>query len=416
MNSVEFVDLLLSNICIYIVCLLLSILVHFSILRRFIRGIIDPLFITVLSTAFANSIPLFLFLCDVIKLEYLLYVLIVESCLWGGFISRAQKQISYSSYVLEDEKKISRHVFYISLTLFVLLKFLSYSLVGIPLFMVSRLDANSGGTGIFDRLVQFPQFYCAIYAFYLYQGKGKIVSILVFLLIIATCILSGSKGAILELIYAYFIYNFFYLHTTVKIKIRYLIALFTGVFLVVILQNEHTFLSALGSILFRFVAYGDVYWMALPNSVIEDVHVNHIFNHLFAGFLGPLRLVSYENMEPAIGLQLEWILYPQYEGITMGPNARMPILSLIYFGWWGFVFAFFMGRIGANLMFRISRFFPNSLLSIVFLGYLYIVSQTIYTDVNYFISKLFDVFLVIPIYYIILLLINGRYLKMYCNE
>ena len=137
---------------------------------------------------------------------------------------------------------------------------------------------------------------------------------------------------------------------------------------------------------------------------------------MFSGILGPLRLVPYEDMEPAIGLQLEWTLYPQYEGISMGPNARMPVLSYVYFGWLGCLFAFVIGRIGAILMYSFSALFPRSLLTAAFSGYCYVVVQSIFTDVCLFVSNIFNVILIVPLYYVILLFVNGRYLILFHNE
>ena len=417
MTSIEFLEsLLLPHINEYMICLIFSISVHFSVLKKFVHGIIDPLFFTILTASFANSIPLFLFVYDVIKNEYFFYILIVELCLWGGFLGKARSKISSNPNELLYGERISRQVFYISLVLFILLKLVSYLLVGIPLFMVSRLDANEGGTGALDRFAYFPQFYCAVYAFSLFQRGKRTLPIFVVLLLSISSLLSGSKGAILVLLYAFFVYHFFYLYKYAKIKKRYLFILFCFVLCVVILQNEQTVSSAVTSILFRFVANGDVYWMAFPNSIIENIHVQDILKHLFSGILGPLRLVPYEDMEPAIGLQLEWTLYPQYEGISMGPNARMPVLSYVYFGWLGCLFAFVIGRIGAILMYSFSALFPRSLLTAAFSGYCYVVVQSIFTDVCLFVSNIFNVILIVPLYYIILLFVNGRYLILFHNE
>lgn len=415
MTSVEFVeDLLLPNIFIYVSCFLFCLFIHFYPLRKYIHGIFDPLFYCVLVAAFANTIPFFLFFTNSIRVEIFCYIVLVEIALWIGFLSSAKKKILFGEQVIVDDVRISKYIFYLSLLILVVLKCISYYKTGIPLFMTSRLDANSGGSGALDRLIRFPVIYCTIYAFYMHK-RNNLFSYFVIVLIILFSILSGAKSEILIVAYSYFIYSFFYLGKNFAVKKKYLFFLLVTVLVVIMMQNEHSLFSAMGAMIFRFVANGDCYWMAFPNGVIDDVEVNDVVKHFFSGLLGPLRLVPYDQMEQAIGVQLEWLVYPNLKGITMGPNSRMPILAYVYFGWLGIFFAFLVGKFTSFLMYSIASLLPKGLLCVSYVGYLYMASLSFLTDACLGVSELFNILLTTFLFLFLLLLVNGRFLKVRLN-
>lgn len=233
----------------------------------------------------------------------------------------------------------------------------------------------------------------------LHKKTHKTFCYLSIVLVTMFLIFSGSKSKFLMLLFAYFGYKLFYLGKTPHTSKRIIIYLGVGVLLALFVisfqvsrQGGEAFDSVV-ALITRFVASGDCYFYAYPNDVYQSVELGNKFQYLFSGLLTSMRLVSYEDISPSIGVQLTEITRPYLAGENTGPNSRMPILSYLLFGWGGIIFAYIAGWVTSFCMFRLPRFLPHGIIFGAYMTYLYATFAGNVTDFTMGVSNLFDILL-----------------------
>lgn len=402
-----FLNVFYENIILYIVCLLLATIATIPLFKKYTNGILDPFFFILFMTVFAYAIPPFLFFTGNCSFRNFAYFLISETFLWIGFYIVYKLKRDFSINKIKNEEVIMEYLFYISLLLFILSKLYSYLFIGIPLFMQYRLDAyiESNGLGILKRISEFASLFLLIYSFYL-KDHNKRVYLFVFILIFIDTILSGSKSAVLTIFHSYFIYTFFYKDSVPKIKTKYILIMLCFPFLILLLANSGSDISAVSAGIFtRMIANGDVFWYAYPNNTIDNIHINNFFTNLFVGLLGPFRLIDYNTVEPNIGLQINWEIEPTIYGTNAGPNARPSIAGWIYFKWYGLIFSFLIGCFISFCIYYIKKYFTKSILGVILFGFLYQNAITFLIDPLLGFSYLSNFILNIIIYTLIIITI-----------
>lgn len=401
MRDFEFFILLLDNLWLYFLGLLINALPICIIAKKYTRGWIDPLRIGLIFVAFANTVPLFLFFINEIPNYLFYYFFISETLFWIGFVSLAKKEIVFSAKKLIHETKISNLLYFLFFALYISFTAFSYMKFGMPIFAESRLATfiDSGGFGVLARLNSFFILYILMYSYYLFDKNEsllyKYTSILVFITIAITGILSGSRSSFLMFIYAYFGYQYFFKKTIPKVKkvLKYAPIIVSGAIIVLLITTQGSITYAFIALGSRIIASGDVYWMAFPNEIIKDINVGNNFSYLFSGILGPLRIIDYSTVSPPIGAQLTWNLIPSLQGIMVGPNGRAPVLGYAMFGWGGLIFSFILGLVTSGLIFRTAKIFPKGFISSVFAFYIYMNAQALIGDPPLGITYLFDILL-----------------------
>ena len=401
MQNFQFFALFVEYPWIYLISYLISSLPLFIIAKRYTRSWIDPLRILVFFVSFANVIPLFLFFIKEIPIYLFFYFICSETLFWLGFVVFASKKIVLSTKKLINEKKISALLYFFFYTFYVSSTLFSYLNFGIPIFAESRLTTlqGSGGFGIISRLNAFFVIYLSIYSYYQLDKKKsclyRFFPIIVFVTIAAFGILSGSRSSFLTFVFAYFGYQYFYkgILPNVKKVIKYAPLVVGGALAVLLITNPGSLESAFINLGYRFIASGDVYWMAYPNETINSIHMGDSFSYLFSGILGPLRLIDNMKISPPVGAQLTWIVNPILQGIMVGPNARPPVLGYVLFGWFGLPYSFIIGLFTSFLLFKIPAFFPRGLISTAFVLYIYLNAQTFVGDPPLGTTYLFDILL-----------------------
>lgn len=416
MRVSDFVLLLLNHPLSYIVSVLGITLLFIPLFKKLYVSITDPLVFLLVNSIFAYSVPLFLFNNNLCSISHFIFFCLSEIFFWSIVFYSARKTRSFKNVIILNEGNYAKMFFNISFLVYMFSSIYTYVYVGIPLFMESRQELYVGaesGVGIFSRLADFAQSYVIIYCYHRIISYKEKAFIFIFIFVIVNCLLSGSKGSILTLVAWYFIYIYFFKREKHILQFKRKYFLLVLLFPIIILlyykgSSSQNLSNAIEDLAFRFVANGDVYWIAYPNNIIDNVHYQHPLVALFAGILGPFRLESYESIEPAIGLQLFWEVEPSMYGRIIGPNGRLAVSGWCFFGWTGLLFSAIMGWLFSFIVFRSRKYFPNSLLGIFVYGYLYRISMSIVTDPALFFSYLGS-FLINIGFYATLLMIMSKF-------
>jgi hypothetical protein len=377
------------------------------------KSFLDPLFFNLVMAVLANAVPIFLFLTDTITESVFVYVLVAETLFWVGFLMFYKKENVFKNAEIEEDENNDFRLFLAYLSLLVVLKLLIYTFVEIPLFSEkSRLEvfANSGGLGLLERLSSFPSFFCSFYAFQLYDRRGKYrwLAIIALSLVALFSILSASKGAVLIIVAGYFYYNHFYMekNPSLKIIIKYTpILLLVPLLILYVQQDDESPIMALMALMVRLVSSGDVYFMSLPDNAFDYITINNKIMYFFSGLLAPLRFIDITDVDSAIGYQLSWNIYPMSDGAS-GPNTRTPILSWIFFSWYGVFFSFIIGAIVSFLYNKISMLFSRGIVNYAIVAYLQYTLIAFITDPVLGVGLMFDVFINLALFIVIYLAIN----------
>ncbi len=411
----EFLLFLLSHPISFLMSFIVVMLLFIPLLKKVYISIIDPLVLLLFNSIFAYAIPLFLFNNDLCSINHFTFFCFSEIIFWGIVIYSSRKTPPFKNVIIPNEDNYAKMFFYISFFVYIFSSIYTYINVGIPLFMESRQELYVGaesGVGIFSRLADFAQSFVIFYCYHrIITYKERFFSI-VFVIVIINCLLSGAKGSILTLTAWFFVYMFFFKKRNMFLKNRkYLLLLLLFPIVVLILykgSSSQSLSKAVQDLLFRFIANGDVYWMAYPDNVIDNIHYQHPLVTLFAGILGPFRLESYEAIEPSIGIQLFWEVEPSMYGRIMGPNGRLAVTGWCFFGWAGLLLSAIMGWLFSFIVFRSRKYFPNSILGIFVYGCLYRIAMYIIADPALFFSYL-STFIINIGFYATLLLIMSKF-------
>jgi len=397
MNIDEFLIILFSNIPLYILALALSMLLLTPLVKQYTKGVIDPLFYTLFMSGLANAIPFFLLFTNKIPIEKFIFFILAESFFWIGFSINARKLIGFKDIELVNNDRKNLILFYIFLIIYIALKLTAYSLLGIPVFHEEgRLSVfTNTGLGALERFSTFPVFFCSVYVYHLFCGenKHKILGYFTISIIVLFSILSGSKGSVLILVTGYFIYSYFYQKKIITFKEikKYIPLLLIVPITVIALQSTENSSNPIESLLIRFIANGDCYYMAFPNDYVDFIQISNKFTYFFNGILSSFRLIDVSKVDVNIGLQLGWSINDIIDGSVFGPNTRPPILGWVFFRWGGVLLTFLIGLFASFLIYKPATLLPKGLLTSIFIGYTYYNLMTFVGDPTLAIGVVFDI-------------------------
>lgn len=348
----------------------------------------------------SDVIPVFLYINDECRGRDLIFFVIAEIIFWCAFSFSSRKRYKFVPCEFKNEARILKKLFSFSLFIFIIAKVYTWVYIGIPLFMKSRLELYQNaatGSGILTKIGSISSVFILLYSLYRLLDCKEKKYLWVIGLLVVDCFFSGSKGAIMSIFFGYFFYCLFYKNEVPKIpkKIIPLIIVFPIFVILAGVGSEYGegLMGGFLSLLFRFTAYGDVYWYAYPNNIIDSVNYDTPFLHFFSGFLGPLKIVSWENVEKPIGVKLYWALINVDDGTIGGPNARIPIAAWVYFKWGGLLFSLFAGVLMAKIIYGVRKYIPHSLLGIILYSFLYSAAINIPTDFLLFSDSIITILL-----------------------
>lgn len=417
MQNHIFLGFLFDNVSLYFVSLFLSAVPMYFIASRYSYSWIDPLRISLIFSALANAPLIFLYLIGQISDNLFYYSIAAILLFWSGFLIPARNRIVFSRLRFCEDSLVLRILFFEILFLYGSSYIFSYIYFGIPIFASSRIGVyiGSGGYGVISRVNPFLELFILMYSFMkigaVTKRRSKLVFITAILVVSVFNLLSGSRMGLINIVVGFFGYSIFWKHEVPNDRrlIRYAPILLAGTAFVLLLMTGGNSFAAMSMLLVRIVASGDAYYMAYPNDVLNFVDIGNGSAFLLSQILVPLRLVDGASIPLPIGVQLKDLLYPEIEGLFVGPNSLPPILGYALFGYAGIFFTFCVGMLSSLLIFRLSAFIPRSFVSSVFVFYMYFVSLRFIGDPTYGIASLFDAVLnVIVLIFLLIIAIAIR--------
>lgn len=181
------------------------------------------------------------------------------------------------------------------------------------------------------------------------------------------------------------------------------------------IQRSLGLTDAIAGVWNRFIANGDGYWQAYPENTLDNINIKHPWVYLFSRILAPLRIISYDQIETVIGIQLNSIVNADIN-IIGGSNTRLPVLSWILFGWKGLVLSSILGTITALWKTKLPTILPAGILSVIFYAYIYISLISVITDPLLSSGKVIDIFIGIIIYLIAVIILKHGKIKLRINR
>ena len=412
----------------------LTTLGYLLIYRKTIYSIFDPFFLVVVIAGLSSSTVLFLFYNNAIKSEYFFQFVATELSFFAGFF--LVNSVKFKKYLNNGNtipskifnKEFTQILFYLTSVLHIFLQVLTYFIVGIPLLLDSRMStfASGSGFGIVGRIIEvvsvigiflllYRIVYCAI------KGAGKFYNYFYLSLVIVFLLLSGSKTNLVFLVYYLFLLNVFMMKIKgnrvknviakslqyQKLLLYISIPLIFGVMYVQFVnsgadRNESPLLLSLAQ---RIISFGDIYYMTLPDDVINSMNAESAFLQLFKDPLGMLRIVPWAKLPLDCGIEVYQYHYPN--GTLSGPNARYNYFAILYFSTFGqIVYCFIIGLITSIIRNTLFKILPNN---IVF-GAIYALFTLnliyIYQDQSFTFARFFNIITIVPVLIIITLLID----------
>lgn len=402
-----------------ILLFLLFFFIKLILLRKHIYSFFDPLLFFLVFNSFSFVTVFFVsyFKCDYFAFyDFLIFNLLFF--LPASFI----KPINFNLYKASFSSAISKngYLFYnVMAVFFILPTIIMWVARGVPLFSENATDAKvifyAGGFGV----VRYIHFILPLYVFFVGMlfildgnankqlnivNKITLISILIFVFLFF--VTSGSKSALLPLIFClafanecyrggrfYFIIN--------KILTLLLILAIGLVFLVLFLsglsESSDVMNFLFTSLGIRFLASGDFFFFWYEYGLNENYNPSFSFlGYILQPLLAMLGVTAHEYPLGAI-IMNEATGYPLS---SFGPNGQLPVVLELAWGSIKYVGAFFAGI--SVFLLRYKSFYLIKRIggggAILFcLVFFYVTA--IYTDIVYFFSMLYS-FLILfaPIY------------------
>ena len=401
MTSTEFlINYFFPNYSSYIISLIVCSLFSFIIFRKKIRSIIDPMLTAVIGWTFANTIAVFLIFCEVVSYQLSLYFFIATLIFAGTFYYIApNKTKSFIKGEKVIEQEYNHFLFTILFTIYISSTLYSFSLNGIPILNESRfainIDNSSGILGLLGRLKTACSTFCIMYTFFLMDNGKKYKGIVLFVIILLFSLLSGSKGFVLQFCHTYFFYKVLYEGKNPKIKRKYIGVILATPILVISIAGYAD--SGVDSVIFyayRVLAYGDIYWEALPNDVINEVTFDNPLLNMTYMLWGPFKHIVGINVPDSLMTTGGTLIYEKvnfYLPENGAPNSPLAIMSWIYYKWNG-LFLVLIIAIAAARLYK-NQGMHKRRLSICCIRAGLISSCITFSDIYLMFNNLFNLFL-----------------------
>jgi len=419
------------TLSVILFAIVLSI-VYLFMYRKYFDTVFDPLFLVVVIAGLSSSTVFLLYYHNIIKTHYFLQFLWTEIAFLAGFFLirpinfKAYKNAAPIAHQTKSNEEFALTLFYWCSIIHVILQLLTYKLIGLPILMDSRMATftGGGGFGIVGRIIEVTStvgtFLLFYRIFYVKNSFGqKFYNYIYLLLVIFFQLASGNKTNMLFLVYFLFILNLFMLkikgrealhviNKVAKYQKYIIIASIPLIFAVIYIQYVNSGadvekLSALSSLVFRVVSFGDIYYMTLPNDVITHMNNDSAFLQLFKDPLGFFRIVPWNNLPIDCGIEI--YQYHITDNAIGGPNARYNYFAMLYFNPIGqFLYCFFLGLIVSflrNMLFMLmsKNIVYGALYALVTFNIIYI-----YQDQAFTLARFLNIIMFFPLMLLLSLL------------
>lgn len=434
MDANLFLDFIFQNISEYLFYVLVfSILLHF-VVRRYAVNILDPIyFYFVFSFSTSYAIVFLLWMHEELGNYYFIIVFLYFFIYWLSFYIFYELFLRYRIYninylVIKDSES----------GLFILLMFIFYFLAA--LYFVSQIDFSSfkqsrfeanRGFGIFVRYMDFSRILLSSFLFIkLINSKGSRRFLFLFiwlLFLLISSSVNGAKASMIESLLAGFVAYYCFSGKKISINFKNSLYFFSISILVMyfVLKIIGNYANETGYFytkyldipvewelfLLRIIANGDMYYLSLPNGVIDGLFQGNGFYQAFGYILGNGLMdafFSYKYSDNNLG-RLIWLYWVPDEEIYKGTANHFDLEAYSYFGFFG---GMFFTLFNAFLVSWICAFKKNSgrgqVVFSCFLACLYTRSLQIFLSPSVGIAYILDAIFIYLLFFIFIKIIRGR--------
>jgi hypothetical protein len=382
------------------------VVVYWLAFRKRLGSIFDPLTYVVAFSAITVILLFVLQTNDVVSQDKLIFSLSTLALYYGTFWMVAERlPRKPRQRVLPPQAGIPTLAVLFSAN--VLLLGITYAFFGIPLFLESRLTqfAGGGGVGVIARLTGGLQFASLLLAFMALRGSrhhrlwGKAL-IAQFVL---SAILSGSKGAIVTAVFAWYLARVYAegswlvsIRWSKSVVLTFGLILALPLFTLVVQSGAQgiDLVAAASGYATRIAAEGDGYVYFFGDDLIDRIARPDLLA-LARPILAALRLVPVETtVNPGFEVMREIF---SVDDPSAGPNARLPIYLLYFYGVGGIVLAPMLGAILGFARNRLLQRAGRSRLRFVVIATIYLNCTRFEVDPQFSMNAFFDLLLVSPI-------------------
>lgn len=399
------------------------LLIYFFLFRRRLHSLFDPMLYVLTLSAVSTAFLLLMGLHGAVSVEKVKFVVATLGLFYAGFLtidsSASRRNLTRpNAGALRPVNSTTLAILFSAN--FVVLA-VSYIFFGVPLFLESRLAqfSNSGGFGLLGRLSLGLEFSTLVLGFIaLLQGSssrtwGK--AILVQFLVSA--LLSGSKGSLITGLFAWYLSQVYFAGSwspgsrLPRFMLRFLWLVLAAPLIVISIQSVDDTggpTGVLQRLATRVAAEGDGYAYFLGNDLIDQI-ARH-------DWIAPLRqvLVAFRLAPAATSVNPGYEVVAEVLSIdspSAGPNSRLPIYLLYFYGYGGIVIAPLLGMTlgwARNRVACAGRWSPT-LFALVAAVFFHL--SRLEVDPQVTVSGLFGVFLTLPIFWAAMALGGERRLR-----
>lgn len=357
MSFFDVLDLLFdeSNLFEALGLLFAVLLVYFSLFRRRLHSLFDPLVFVLVLSVFSTTVLLLMGTHGAVSIEKLVFVLTTLGLFYGGFLAMGSSVTP--SHSRHRRVTLAHPVSSTTLAVLFCANFsvlaVTYIFFGIPLLLESRLAqfSDSGGFGVLGRLAIGLDFSTLVLGFIALKqsSRAKFWGRAIVLQFVVSALLSGSKGSLVTGLFAWYMSQVYITGSwSMRSKLpRSMIGFLCLVLvapLVVISVQSAADSGGLGSVMqrlaTRFAAEGDGYAYFFGDDLIDRV--------ARPDWIAPLRqiLVAFRLAAPETSVNPGFEIVGEVLSIdspSTGPNSRLPIYLMYFYGYGGILFAPFLG-------------------------------------------------------------------------
>ena len=411
----------------YISILMVVFSVYYAMLKDYVLNIFDPLFQLIVFSSFGVALVIQMFVDDKISFYELIFFILSNFIFWLGYIitlhKRKKHQRKQYSILI---KKMSSNVYLDVATILWIVLIISslflYITRGIPLFSENPSDAKvlfyGGGAGIIRYIhMIFPTLIGSVFFIQLWKKKDKKLIKMplnywfIIFMFISTIFVAVSVGSKTSMLFLMGILSIFLAilkqkndlkeyKEVLRLSYRFILCAVIYMF-VVILTTPYTANNPLVAFMERMVAEGDGYFFYYGYDLSKmEVYKEKTFFDFIVYCVLPIKsILGITEHDYPLGA---YIMYyaTNFPLSSFGPNAKLPMVADIYFKKeFSLPFMFMMG----TLLGFVREVSIDILLKIKYIGmpiylFLWNISLSLFTDINFFISQCFVfVVLIIPI-------------------
>lgn len=409
MNFALILEELAAEISVFGIASIFGIVlfVYYRLFRRRIASILDPLTYTVFFSAGTVTLLFVLSARSIVSLEKLLFTLATLLLFYATFYWVTMPPGRSMARPSAPRNQSTPGTLTVLFGANTLLLGITYAFFGIPLLMESRLTLWSGGGGIgaIGRLSGGLQFVSVLLGFIaLYDGTPrKLWAKLLVAQFVLSAMLGGSKGSLLTGIYAWYLAQVYVTRSwRVGLRLTPNTLLVTAIvlispLLVILIQNREQGIS-LPEIAFAFItrvaAEGDGYLYFFADDVIDRISHFDLLA-LLQPILTAFRIVSAETaFNPGFEVVREVFAI---DDPVSGPNSRLPIYLIYFYGYAGIVLAPLLGMILGLARNAALRSTGGTALRFSVAGAIYLLCTKLEADPQITMNGLFDLFLAAPV-------------------